>query len=142
MVVPVHGYVASAQSFLTACDWDRAVDACAEVESRPFRGISETQIRISHAIRGGGARLRGGRLDEEIRNAHVHGKVFAKAVADCRVYVSDEPIGVAAAFIGFCPCDTLLLAAAFTGPQWYGLGLGRQREKEWKNKNQQEPLNV
>src|SRR5215469_64405 len=85
MIAPVNGHMTSAQSLRGACGRERAVQAGVEIKSTPFRGISETQVRISHAIRGGGAGLRGRRIDEEIWHAHVHGKVFAKAVANGRV---------------------------------------------------------
>src|SRR5262249_40776144 len=124
MIVPVNCHVSRAQHLRRACGRERAAQAGAEIKSKPFRGISETQVRVPHAIRGGRARLRGRRLDEEVWYAHVHGKVFAEDVANGRVYVRDESIRVPAAFISLRPCESPLLDAAFTCRLRLGLGRG------------------
>src|SRR5216683_4396273 len=137
MIAPVNRHVASAQSLRAACRWNRALQARAEVKSRPFRGICETQVRISHAIRGGRSRLRSRRLEEEIRYAHVHGKVFGKGVANGRVYVGDEPIRISVSFIGLRPRESILLDT-IARPLWPSLSHGGYRQQGWQNDNQQQ----
>src|SRR5438132_3598789 len=136
MIAPVHRHVASAEAFRGACRWGRSVQARAEVKSRPFRDIRETQIRISHTTRGGRACLRSRWLEEEIRYTHVHGKVFAKRVTNGRVCVRDKPIGVAASFIGLCPRESILLRAF--GGLWPSLSHGGYRQQGWQKDNQRQ----
>ena len=124
MIAPVNRHVTGAQPFRGACRGDCDVQARAQVKSRLFCGIPETQIPIPHAARGSRACLRSGRLDEEVQYTHAHGKVLAKGVANGRVYVSDKPIRVAAALIGLCPREPLLLDAAFSCPLRHGLRHG------------------
>src|SRR5215469_1090950 len=115
VIAPVNRHMTSAQSLRSAAGWNRAVQARVEIKCRPFRGISQAHVRVSHATRKGCTRLRCRRRDEEIGYTHVHRKVFAENVANCRIYVSNESIRVATSFIGFGPRKPVLLGTAFRG---------------------------